>query len=87
MEVSCRNGGFVCQTRSVPSCFRRGTGRDRDPRRWSKRGTISDAILSPQECSALRWAEMYVVLKFNVSLWGGGGGGGGELLSDYKLLF
>ena len=31
------------------SCHRRGTGGDRDPRRWEKRETIPNATLSPPE--------------------------------------
>ena len=30
-------------------CLRRGTGGDRDPRRWGKRETIPNAALSPPE--------------------------------------
>ena len=32
---------------STPSCFRRGTGRDRDPRMQGKKETIPNATLSP----------------------------------------
>ena len=33
----------------APSCRRRGSGGDRDPRRWGKRETIPNATLSPPE--------------------------------------
>ena len=38
--------GYTCIT---PSCLRRGTGGDRDPRRWGKRETIPYTTLSPPE--------------------------------------
>jgi len=37
------------QTCFTPSCLRRGTGGDRDPRRWGKKGTILWTTLSPSE--------------------------------------
>ena len=52
----------------VPSggCLReRGTGGDRDPRRWGKRETVSNVILCHhQNDSALRGTKMRAVLMF-----------------------
>ena len=38
--------GYTCLT---PSCLRRGTGGDRNNRRWGKRETVLTATLSPLE--------------------------------------
>ena len=54
--------GLTCL---LPSCLRRGTGRDRDPRRvgWGRRGTIYPTLHSDNQndTSALRWATMRAI--------------------------
>ena len=45
--VCCLVAWLVGSTGLTPSCLGRGTGGDRDPRRWGRRETVPNVTLSP----------------------------------------
>ena len=62
LAIACTRNWFslICLTLSCP---RKGTGVDRDPRRWRKKETIPTVPCHHQNGFALRWAVAKPVLE------------------------